>query len=306
MKISRIVLLLVALLAGGLAAFLATRGGAPQPVEQPAAPVAAVAKTQVLVAKTNIGLGQRLSADNLEWQQWPENAVRPEFITSSATPDAMKDMPGAVARFELFAGEPILQAKLVKADQGYLSAVLDKGKRGVSISVSSEAASGGFIVPNDHVDVILTRTTDNGQTSEPVLTNVRVLAINARLGETGTTGGVDADSNNAATADPKSQVFSGGATATLELSPDQADTVINAAQLGKLSLALRSIVDFADGTSPQDVVKRNAPIRIIRSGNETNVMAGVVGGGVGADGVSVDPVNFAPAIAVTPTVSPLD
>jgi pilus assembly protein CpaB len=305
MKISRIVLLLVALLAGGLAAFLATRGGAPQPVQAPSAPAVAVAKTQVLVAKVNIGLGQRLTADNLEWQQWPENAVRPEFITSSATPDAMKDMPGAVARFELFAGEPILQAKLVKADQGYLSAVLDKGKRGVSISVSSEAASGGFIVPNDHVDVILTRTTDNGQTSEPVLTNVRVLAINARLGETGTTGGADTGSGDPATADPKSQVFSGGATATLELSPDQADTVINAGQLGKLSLALRSIVDFADSTSPQDVVKRNAPIRIIRSGNETNVMAGVVAG-TNADGVSVDPVNFAPAVTVTPTVSPLE
>jgi pilus assembly protein CpaB len=305
MKVSRLVLLLVALLAGGLAAFLATRGGAPQPVVTAAAPVA-VAKTQVLVAKSNIGLGQRLNADNLEWQQWPENAVRPEYITSSATPDAIKDMPGAVARFELFAGEPILQSKLVKADQGYLSAVLDKGKRGVSISVSSEAASGGFIVPNDHVDVILTRSTDQGQTSEPVLTNVRVLAINARLGETGTTGGADSGSSDAATADPKSQVFSGGATATLELSPDQADTVINAGQLGKLSLALRSIVDFAEAPSAQDAVKRNAPIRIIRSGTETNVMAGVVVGGTGADGVSVDPASFAPAVAVTPTVSPLE
>ena len=66
-----------------------------------------------------------------------------------------------------------------------LSAVLDKGMRGVSISVTADSASGGFIVPNDHVDLILTRPTPEGQESETLLSNIRVLAINARLGETG-------------------------------------------------------------------------------------------------------------------------
>ena len=300
MKVSRIALLLVALLAGGLAAFLATRGGsepAPAPTQIVEAP-----KSQVLVAKSNIGLGQRLSADNLEWQSWPENAIRPEFITSSSTPNAMTDMKGAVARFELFTGEPIQQAKLVRADQGYLSAVLDKGKRGVSISVSAESASGGFIVPNDHVDVILTRSGATGQTSEPILTNVRILAINTRLGETGTTG-APADGGDPA-ADPKSQIFSGGAIATLELSPDQTDTVINASQLGKLSLALRSIVDFGEAPADQDPVKRNAPIRLIRYGQETNVMAGAAPGGDSE--TPADPASFrAPAVSVGTTVSPL-
>jgi pilus assembly protein CpaB len=262
--------------------------------------VVQAATTKVLVAKGNIGVGERLSADNISWQDWPQDAAKAQvgFITSDATPDAMTDMKGAVARFELFAGEPILQAKLVRAEQGYLSAVLDKGKRGVSINVSADSASGGFIVPNDHVDVILTRTTAEGQTSEPVLTNVRILAINTRLGETGKTGAGGDGSDP--TADPKSQVFGGGAITTLELTPDQADTIINASQLGKLSLALRSIVDFAPTTADTgDVVKKNAPIRIIRSGAETSVMAGV--GPQGDAGGSVAPAAYNEGLPVPTT-----
>ena len=283
MRVSRILLLLVALLAGGLAAFLATRGGG-DPAPAPDQPVQVVqeATTKVLIAKTNIGVGQRLSADNIAWQDWPQAAAKSQvgFITSDTTPKALTDMPGSVARFELFAGEPILQAKLVRADQGYLSAVLDKGKRGVSINVSADSASGGFIVPNDHVDVILTRNTGAGQSSEPVLTNVRILAINTRLGETGTTGAGGDGSDP--TVDPKSQTFAGGAIATLELTPDQTDTIINASQLGKLSLALRSIVDFAPTTADtgDDQVKKSSPIRIFRGGTETNVTAGESGGSV--------------------------
>ncbi len=286
MRVSRILLLLVALLAGGLAAFLATRGGG-DPAPAPNAPVQVVqeATTKVLIAKSNIGVGQRLTADNIAWQDWPQGPAKSQvgFITSDTTPKALTDMPGSVARFELFAGEPILQAKLVRADQGYLSAVLDQGKRGVSINVSADSASGGFIVPNDHVDVILTRNDGTGQVSEPVLTNVRILAINTRLGETGTTGaaGDGSDPN----VDPKSQTFAGGAIATLELSPEQTDTIINASQLGKLSLALRSIVDFAPTTADTtgDQVKKNAPIRIIRGGVPTDVTAGVSGDVATAD-----------------------
>lgn len=309
MKVSRIVLLLVALLAGGLAAFLATRGGGePQPSPDSPAPVVQAATTKVLIAKNNIGVGQRLTSSDIAWQDWPKDAAaaQPGYITSDAAPNAITDMQGAVARFELFAGEPLIQAKLVKADQGYLSAVLDKGKRGVSIGVSANSASGGFIVPNDHVDVILTRGTPEGQTSEPVLTNVRVLAINTRLGETGTTG-APTDSSDA-NADPKSQTFSGDAIATLELSPDQADTIINASQLGKLSLALRSIVDFAPTTADNsDGTRKNAPIRVIRYGTATNIIAGqdpqgATGTGEQPSGTSMSPADYSPPPA-TPGVT---
>jgi pilus assembly protein CpaB len=294
------VLLLVALIAGGLAAFLATRGGGEAKPEQ-VTQVVQEARAQVLIAKTNIGIGERLSPNNVQWQDWPEGAVRPEYITSAGTPNAIDQMKGAVARFELFPGEPVQQNKLVRSEQGYLSAVLDKGMRGVSISVSAESASGGFIVPNDHVDVILTQGGGNGQqTSTTLLTNVRVLAINTRLGETGKTGGTQDDSGDAANASPKSQVFPGTAIATVELDPVQAETIINATSLGRLSLALRSIVDFKPTPGETDRLKRNAPIKLIRYGQEANVMAGAASGGVDESGLPIPTttVTVAPGAAL--------
>jgi pilus assembly protein CpaB len=301
MRVSRILLIVVALVAGGLAFFLATRGGDPQ-VSPPTTQVVQEARAQILVAKTAIGMGERLSSDNIEWQDWPQLALRPEYITSTATPEALTDMKGSVARFEFFPGEPIREQKLVRSDQGYLSAVLDKGMRGVSIAVTADSASGGFIVPNDHVDVILTRATPEGQMSETILANVRVLAINTRLGEVGATG-APADPNN-----PRAEIFANSAIATLELDPGQSETVVNAEQLGKLSLALRSIVDFAQTDAKTDV-PRNAPIRIIRYGNETNVMAGTAAGSAGGSEASVAPASLtvpAVTVGVTHALTPMD
>jgi pilus assembly protein CpaB len=300
MRISRILLIMVALVAGGLAFYLATRGGGDTTVVPPTE-VVTEARAQILVAKTPIGVGERLSDQNIQWQDWPELALRPEYITASATPEAMTDMKGAVARFEFFPGEPIREQKLVRSDQGYLSAVLDKGMRGVSISVTAESGAGGFIVPNDHVDVILSRASAEGQLSETILTNVRVLAINTRLGEVGTTG-APADPN-----DPRAEIFANQAIATLELDPGQAETIVNAGQMGKLSLALRSIVDFgATDEGPTDVT-RNAPIKVIRYGNETNVMAGAntamadTGASVDAASLTAPPVTVGVTHAISPT-----
>jgi pilus assembly protein CpaB len=306
MRVSRIVLVLVALVAAGLAAFLALGGGFNE--AQPDAPptvVAQVPRTQVLVANEDIGLGERLVAKSLRWQDWPDNALQTGYITSRETPDAIDQMKDTVARFELFKGEPIQQAKLVHSNQGYLSAVLDKGKRGISISVAADSASGGFIVPNDHVDVILTHAgADGQQTSETLLANVRVLAINSRLGETGQTGAPD-DGSSPDTANgdgPKSQMFSSNAIATLELDPIQAETLINGGQLGRLSLALRSIVDFTQ-VNDDSKLKRNAPIRIIRYGQEASVTTGQAQSAEG--GAAVNTANFrAPAISVGTTVTP--
>ena len=103
MRVSRIVLLLVALLAGGLAAFLALGNAFDRaPPQAPAVQVAQVPHDQVLIAKANIGLGERLGPNNLAWQDWPQNTLQPEYITSSAMPDAIDKMKGSVARFELF------------------------------------------------------------------------------------------------------------------------------------------------------------------------------------------------------------
>lgn len=282
MKPSRIVLLLVAILAGGLAAFLATRGDAPATKVVTNTEVVQEAKTQILVALTSIGVGERLSEKSVAWADWPEGAVRSEYITQKASPDALTQVTGAVARFEIFPGDPILEDKLVRSEQGYLSAVLPQGMRGVSIAVSADSASGGFIVPNDHVDVVLTRAGPNGQISETILRNVKVLAINTRLGETGTTG-AQADPEN-----PRTEIFSDTAIATLELDPTQGETVINASKIGTLSLALRSIADFR--ADPNEVIKRpnSQAVRMIKFGQESNVMAGNSVGGEAGDPTLVD------------------
>ncbi len=276
MKPSRIVLLLVAILAGGLAAYLATRGDRPVQMVQGPQVVVEEAKVQVLVAAATIGVGQRLSDKTLAWQDWPKGAVRGEYVTSETMPDATTQLAGAVARFEFFPGEPIREQKLVRADQGYLSAVLPKGKRGVSIAVDAASASGGFIVPNDHVDVVLTRPGDVGEISETILHNVKVLAIGSRLGEVGATGGQDDPDN------PRNEVFSKTAIATLALDPGQAESIINASRIGELSLALRSIADFVESADQTRRRSSNQAVRVIRYGQEASVMAVAGGGSEGA------------------------
>jgi pilus assembly protein CpaB len=290
MRPARIILILVALLAGGLAAWLATRGGSPEPTPQVVEAVQ-VPGTQVLAAKVAIGMAERLTPENVEWIEWPENALRPDYVTIDDMPDATTELAGSVARFEFFAGEPIRDIKLVHSDQGYLSAVLEKGKRGVSIGVSSASSSGGFIVPNDRVDIILTQKTPGGEISRTLLSNVKILALGQRLGEVGGTG-APADPEN-----PRAEIFDGGTIATLELSPSDAETLITATTLGSLSLVLRSIADFNE--TNEVVNASNQSIRVIRFGNESAVMTGQT---TKNDTPAAAPVTIDPAV-YTPTVA---
>ncbi|RYH01332.1 MAG: Flp pilus assembly protein CpaB, partial [Alphaproteobacteria bacterium] len=261
------ILLLVALLAGGLAAyfFVATTNTPPEQVvvEGPTR-IVEEQKARILVAKTQIGVGQRLSEATVEWQPWPELAVRAEYISDTSMPDALTQMDGTIARFEFFPGEPIMQQKLVHSDQGYLSAVLPQGMRAIPVQVSAASASGGYILPNDRVDVVLSHSGTSGSISETILENVKVLAIGTRLGEAGTTG------SKADPEDPKAAVFA-DTIAVLELDPVQGETVINSTRLGTLSLVLRSIADYAQTTAPGERNNVNRPIRMIRFGRNQEI-----------------------------------
>jgi pilus assembly protein CpaB len=296
MRPARIILIVVALLAGGLAAWLATRGGSPEPAPQ-VVEVVQMPGTQVLVAKQPIGVAERLTPENVEWLDWPENAVRPDYVTIDAMPDAPTALTGSVARFEFFPGEPIREMKLVKTDQGYLSAILEKGRRGVSIAVTDVSASGGFIVPNDRVDIVLTQESTEGEISRTLLSNVKVLALGQRLGEVGGTG-APADPEN-----PRAEQFGGQTIATVELTPAEAETLINASAIGDLSLVLRSISDFNEVGST--VQASNQAIRVIRFGTESAVMTGNLAGGDsnGNPPATVDPAAFNPAPVSPPVIS---
>lgn len=265
MKPARILLLSVAIVTGGLAAFLATRGGDPVTQVVQTTEVVEEAKLQVLIASDTIGVGQRLTSSLVSWQDWPEGAVRPEYITSKIIPDAIEQMEGTVARFEIFAGEPIRETKLVRSDQGYLSAVIQPGMRAVSVAVTAESGAGGYIVPNDRVDIVRTGRAAIGSGTQTILANIKVLAIGIKLGEAGASAGYPDPE------DPQAQIFDKETVATLELSPGQAEIIIGAASGGKLTLVLRSVADFAPSAKDGLLQASNQPIRLIRFGVETNV-----------------------------------
>src|SRR5712671_3736843 len=177
MKPARIVVLIIALAAGGIAALLAGRSD-----REPAPPpVAQLDTVEVLVAANDIGLGTSVSAPQLRWQTWPEAAASPQFIRKNERPGAIEQLAGSITRQAFAAGEPIREARLIKAQgSGYMAAILPQGMRAIATDVNPETGVGGFILPNDHVDVILTRKEKDGgvdvTNSDIILSNLRVLA----------------------------------------------------------------------------------------------------------------------------------
>jgi pilus assembly protein CpaB len=201
-----------------------SRGQAPAPVVKAAQPQSET--VDILVAKTDIGVGRSVSPENLAWQAWPVKVAGPLFIKRTARPNAIDELKGSVARSPFVVGEPIREQKLVKADgSGFLSAILPAGMRAVSTEISAETGAGGFILPNDYVDVLLTRAQDEQFVSETVLRNVRVLAIDQTIEE------------------KDGQKVVVGKTVTLELLPRQTEVLALSRRRGSLSLALRSLAD---------------------------------------------------------------
>ncbi len=257
MKAARLVVLTVAIAAGGVAAMLA--GRTEKPPEVKTAPAPQTASVDVLVAKADIGMGQRIAPGDMQWQQWPTNAATGNFIRKSDRPNAIEMLSGSIARTPFVGGEPIREAKLVAAKgSGFMAAILPSGMRAISTQISPETGAGGFILPNDHVDVILTRRDrdadkaagGNSHSSETILTNVRVLAIDQNVQE------------------KDGQKVVVGKTATLELTPSQTETLALSQQLGTLSLALRSITD-AEHDAPQSedsLGGRRTGVSIVRFG----------------------------------------
>jgi pilus assembly protein CpaB len=148
MKAARLVILGVAVVAGGLAALLAGRSAVQAP---PPPPVAQLETVDVLVASSDIGQGTVVKPGELRWQMWPAASAGPNFIRKSERPDAIEQVAGSLVRGgSFFAGEPIQESRLVKANSaGYLSAILPAGMRAVATEISAETSAGGFVVPGD-------------------------------------------------------------------------------------------------------------------------------------------------------------
>jgi len=257
MKAARILILAVALAAGGAAAFLI---GSEEEKKPEAPPVAQIETTDVLIAKSDIGMGTAISSQDLQWQAWPSATTGDSYITRKDKPGAAEELAGAITRAPFTAGEPIRESKLIRANgaAGYMAAILPSGMRAVSTEISPETGAGGFILPNDRVDVILSRRPKEADkkenvvpaTSETILTNVRVLAIDQTVEE------------------KNGQRVVVGKTATLEIAPRQAETLTLARQLGTLSLALRSLLDASKVVEEDD--SRKPEINTIRFGVNSN------------------------------------
>ena len=287
----RVMIVLVAAVAAiGLAVVMQkAMGGKPAP-----APVAEAAPsnkpmTQVLVAKRDLAIGDRLVAGDVAWQPWPSDAVNAAFITNGAadpvptkasakaakavgdaaegmiggvTPE--KAVEGAIVRDPILSGEPITARKIVRGGEGgYLSVVLGPGKRAMAVPVTSETAVGGFILPGDRVDVIQTREAqsvgegDGGSAkqivAETIIQNVRVVAL---------------DQTTAAEKDAKTIVAS---TATLEVGPIEAEALSRAKAGGPVTLTLRAYTDLGGPSGLAVASQDSAVVRINRGGQTSSI-----------------------------------
>jgi pilus assembly protein CpaB len=215
--------------------------------------------TEVLVAKTEIGLGQVVNSQNFRWQQWPQGAVAGGYIQNKGNgKEALQNLVGAVARAPVLRDEPITANKFVKpGDGGVLAAILPAGMRAIATRIDDRTSAGALILPNDHVDVILIQRR-RGKTgaedflSDTLFRNVRVLAIGQLLEQT--EGKKSAD----------------GKTVTLELTPRQTELLALASSMGEISLALRSVADktAANGPSSGNGLnsQRGNSVRVLRYG----------------------------------------
>ncbi len=257
MKPARIIILTVAVVAAGLAGLLAMNMSGPQ-APQLVETVVKEPTISVLVSADNLPVGSRLNDKSLEWLDWPRGGVAEGFITSEARPDAIKELEGSVVRFPIFKGEPLRAEKVADSSSRIMSSLLPSGKRAVATEISVATGAGGFVLPNDRVDVIMVRQNKDaggGYVTENVLNNVRVLAIDQNIQE--------------APDGSKSVV---GTTATLELTPDQAKVIAVAQQMAeRLTLALRSVADAQEAdTQGADYLLHGggkADIQVIKSGS---------------------------------------
>ncbi|NLR98553.1 Flp pilus assembly protein CpaB [Rhizobium sp. P38BS-XIX] len=259
MKPARIMILAVAAVAAGMAGLLAMRLSGPRDIipQQIAPVVQKEATVSVLVASANLPVGSRLDEKSIHWLAWPESGIVKGLITQTDRPDAVKDLSNAVVRLPMFEGEPIREEKIADSSSRILSSLLPSGKRAVATEISVATGAGGFILPNDRVDVIMVRKGSQQQMlTETVLSNVRVLAVDQQIEE-------KQDGSKAVV----------GATATLELTPDQTKVLAVAHQMAdRLTLALRSVADAQqpDTTAADYLLSGDnggGLVQVIKSGN---------------------------------------
>ncbi len=277
----RIIILLLALAAAGGAAFLVLQLSQPQIMtktvtqDQLVIEEREVSEVDVLTVTRDFAVGETIKAEDLQWSPWPKSNVTEGYYIQTTVPASIETLTGAVVKAALYKGEPLLPQKIViPGEQGLLATMMNPEMRAVSIEISAESASGGFILPNDRVDIILTydqradpdRGIQERTIATTIIKNVRILAI---------------DQNFATNAEGETARL--GSTATIEVMPNEVELVAMAMRLGEVSLALRPLDQAISGTDRSPRIELldgandsvGAGITIIRNGQ--SAPAGVGG-----------------------------
>lgn len=252
-------------------------------------------KAQILVAATNLKIGDTLAASDMQWQEWPESSVFTGAITKSSLEDPNTDMPlSGRLRRNIAEGEPLMASALVKEEKGnFVAATLGEGMRAMAIKVKAESSVGGFVTPGDFVDIIMTydvrlpsddRVRDaavnviSKKAAQTVLENIRVVAVDQEAKEVEET--------------------SVARTITLEVTPNQGEKLALADSMGTLSLALRKLGDRAIRHSDEKLAESVTDVKISdvtqellgneKSGGSSNRMIRIYNGAT-ADDIVVRP-----------------
>jgi pilus assembly protein CpaB len=248
----KIAVLGVSLTAIGFSYVLLNSGQAPPaPPSSRIVEAAPLDRDEVLVAAHDIPMGMRIGDASVDWQAWPKGSISDQMIVKSSSPDVLGNINGFMSRVAFVRGEPMRLDKLVKGGEGgFMSAVLPAGMRAVAIRIDSDGGStaGGFILPNDRVDVVRVYRDDAATiaqgsavlSSQTILANVRVLAVGQNVEE------------------ENGKKVVTGSNATLELDPSQAELVVLAENTNgsDLHLVLRSLMD--SGGAAETVSDQNA------------------------------------------------
>jgi pilus assembly protein CpaB len=258
MKPAKLMVLGVAGVAAVSAVWLTSGLRAPQVVVKEAAPSQFIPMAEVLVAGAELSMGSVVTAEQLRWQGWPRSSLSEAMITKDSLPNGIEEIAGSVSRAPTMMGEPVRKERLIKGTNGgFMSAILPEGRRAVAINIVSSGAktAGGFVLPNDRIDVIRTGRDDDAVRArqaetfiaETILQNIRVLAIGQNVQER------------------NGEKVIVGETATLELDPKQAELITLAQRTGELSLVLRSLADAGKSTETP-ILREEAGLTIVRYG----------------------------------------
>jgi pilus assembly protein CpaB len=290
-----IVLFAIALLLAGGTALLVRSWLAQRQVVAVTTPPPPPPEKSILVARIAIARGQILNSADLVARPWPDRAINANYVLAGAA--AEKSVVGSVAREPFAAGEPISRSKLVApGERGFLAAVLHPGMRAVSVPVDVTGDVSGFVFPGDRVDLLITLPVPQSgggyqhKAAETVLRDARVIAIDQRV-------------------DTKNQEAVLARTVTLEVTPKQSQIVAVAAEIGKLSLSLRSIVSAprrvwptvaaadppGDSSAPDFTLDSDISPLLPKPPSEQNARVGLVtilrGNGNNATSVSSQPAS---------------